>query len=231
MPELPQPGVLGTEAGHAALAPRTDLELQIVRHLGKGVAHVPNEQILSGPGLLTLYRVLCEIRTAPIRFTSPVQVTAAALDGSDPIAAECIDTFCAWLGGLVGDLVALYGAYGGVSLAGGFLPQILPLLQRSGIRRALPRQGHVARVARAHARACDRARTAGCERCCALVSGQGEQVGGRMNARRRKEMGIGRGKRSQVVGNVDRYKCKQTPAESRGTASLPDHNLTRGATQ
>lgn len=131
MPDSPHPGILGTEAGHAALAPRTALELQIVRHLGKGVAHVPNEQILSGPGLLTLYRVLCEIRATPIRFTSPMQVTGAALDDSDPIAAECIATFCAWFGGLVGDLVALYGAYGGVSLAGGFLPQILPLLQRS----------------------------------------------------------------------------------------------------
>ncbi len=131
MPDSPHPGILGTEAGHAALAPRTLLELQIVRHLGKGVAHVPNEQILSGPGLLTLYRVLCEIRATPIRFTSPMQVTAAALDDSDVIASECIAVFCAWLGGFVGDLVALYGAYGGVSLAGGFLPQILPLLQRS----------------------------------------------------------------------------------------------------
>jgi len=132
MPGLPQPGILGTEAGHAALAPRTFLELQIVRQLGGGITHVPNEQILSGPGLLTLYRVLCDIRSTPVRFTTPVQVTAAALDGSDVIATECIDTFCAWLGGFVGDLVALYGAYGGVSLAGGFLPQILPLLQRSG---------------------------------------------------------------------------------------------------
>ena len=131
MPGSPHPAILGTEAGHASLAPRTSLELQIVRHLGKGVAHVPNEQILSGPGLLTLYRVLSEFRATPVRFTSPVQVTEAALADSDPIAVECIATFCAWLGGFVGDLVALYGAYGGVSLAGGFLPQILPLLQKS----------------------------------------------------------------------------------------------------
>ena len=131
MPGSPHPTILGTEAGHAALAPRTLLELQIVRQLGKGIAHVPNEQILSGPGLLTLYRVLCDIRSTPARFSSPIEVTAAALEDSDAIAAECIAIFCAWFGGFVGDLVALYGAYGGVSLAGGFLPQILPLLQRS----------------------------------------------------------------------------------------------------
>jgi len=131
MPAQPRPTILGTEAGHAAIAPRTALEMQVVRQLGRGVAHVPNEQVLSGPGLLNLYRAICEIRGVPLRFDTPVQVTAAALDGSDEIAAECVACFCAWLGGLVGDLVVLFGAYGGVSLAGGFLPQILPLLQRS----------------------------------------------------------------------------------------------------
>lgn len=130
-PGTPRPRILTSEAGHAAIAPRTALELQIVRRLGKGVAHVPNEQILSGPGLVTLYRVLCEIRAVQPRFESPVQITAAALSADDALAEETVACFCAWLGSMVGDLTVLFGAYGGVSLAGGFLPQILPLLQRS----------------------------------------------------------------------------------------------------
>lgn len=130
-PGTPRPKILTSEAGHAAIAPRTALELQIVRRLGKGVAHVPNEQILSGPGLLTLYRVLCEIRAVQPRFESPVQITAAALGADDALAEETVACFCAWLGSMVGDLAVLFGAYGGVSLAGGFLPQILPLLRRS----------------------------------------------------------------------------------------------------
>ncbi|MEP6939551.1 MAG: glucokinase [Rudaea sp.] len=131
LPAQPHPAILRTEAGHAAIAPHTALEMQVVRHLGRGVVHVPNEQVLSGPGLLNLYRAICEIRAIPARLVSPMEVTAAALDGSDAVASECVACFCAWLGGLVGDLVVLFGAFGGVSLAGGFLPQILALLQRS----------------------------------------------------------------------------------------------------
>lgn len=131
LPRSPRPEVLATEAGHAAIAPRTALELQIVRRLGKGFAHVPNEQILSGPGLVALYRVLCEIRAVQPRFTTPEEITAAALSESDALAVECVTCFCSWLGSMVGDLAVLFGTYGGVSLAGGFLPQILPLLQRS----------------------------------------------------------------------------------------------------
>ena len=131
IPGEPRPGILTSEAGHAALAARTSLELQIVRRLGNGSAHILNEQIVSGPGLLTLYRVLCEIHAATPQFTDPAQVTAAALAGTDAIAGECVEVFCAWLGSLVGDLVMSFGAYGGVYLAGGVLPQILPLLQHS----------------------------------------------------------------------------------------------------
>jgi glucokinase len=39
--------------------------------------------------------------------------------------------FCGWLGSTVGDFVLLYGAQGGVYLAGGILPQIKEFLLRS----------------------------------------------------------------------------------------------------
>ena len=39
--------------------------------------------------------------------------------------------FCGWLGGVLGDLALLYGAQGGIYLAGGVLPQMKDLLVRS----------------------------------------------------------------------------------------------------
>jgi glucokinase len=131
IPATPHVRVLTSEGGHAALAARNALELEIVRRLGHGVEHVLNERVLSGPGLLTLYRVLGAIRGTPTPLQTPAQVSTAALAGNDLLARECIEVFCAWLGSLVGDLVMLFGAYGGVYLAGGVLPQILPLLERS----------------------------------------------------------------------------------------------------
>ena len=81
-----RPGILATEGGHAALAARTELELEILRRLGNGSAHVPSEQIFSGPGMLALYRTLCALRAAHAQFESPAQITAAALAQSDALA-------------------------------------------------------------------------------------------------------------------------------------------------
>jgi glucokinase len=130
-PREPRPGLLGTEAGHAGLTACSTLELQIVQRIGNGSRHVASEHILSGPGLVTLYRTLGEIRGLPSPYSTPAQITAAALVRSNALANESVDVFCAWLGSVVGDLVLAYGAHGGVFLAGGVLPQILPLLQRS----------------------------------------------------------------------------------------------------
>jgi glucokinase len=141
IPGKGQPNILATEGGHAALAARTELELEIVRYLGKGSVHVPNEQIFSGPGLLTLYRALCSLRSTAVRFESPAQITAAALAQNDAIAAETVAVFCAWFGSLIGDLVMLLGAYGGVYLAGGVLPQISALLRNSGFAARLRDKG------------------------------------------------------------------------------------------
>lgn len=141
IPGKTRPGILATEGGHAALSARTELELDILRRLGGGARHVPNEQVFSGPGLLTLYRTLCALRAVQAQFESPARITAAALARSDALAVETVDIFCAWFGSLIGDLVMTLGAYGGVYLAGGVLPQILPLLRESDFAARLSDKG------------------------------------------------------------------------------------------
>lgn len=123
--------VLATEAGQVSLAPGTEREIEILRLLRRERPHVSYEDTLSGPGLLKLYRALCELRGDTPRLLSPAEVTGEALAASDGAALEALETFCGLLGSFVGDLVLLYRACGGVYLAGGILPQIQPFLQAS----------------------------------------------------------------------------------------------------
>lgn len=131
IPERPRPRVLATEAGQINLAPVTGLERDVLELLAEGDDYVAYEHVLSGPGLLTLYRALCRLDGVEPRHASPAEVTGAALQGGDGPAERTLETFCALLGSFVGNLAMLYGARGGVYLAGGILPKIRPFLQRS----------------------------------------------------------------------------------------------------
>ena len=123
--------VLATEAGQAALAVSTELEMALLRQMRVSRTHVPVEHALSGPGLLNIYTALCALRGSTPRHQDPGAVTAAALDGSDPDAAECVDIFCRLLGSTVGDLALTFGARA-VYLAGGILPHLQRSLSSGG---------------------------------------------------------------------------------------------------
>ena len=131
LPGKPHATVLATEAGQIALAPGNEREIEILRLLARERSHVSFEDALSGPGLLNLYRSINTLRGKPSTLPRPSDVTREALAGSDAAAVEALDIFCGLLGSFVGDLVLLYGARGGVFLAGGILPQIRDVLLRS----------------------------------------------------------------------------------------------------
>lgn len=123
--------VLATEAGQASLTVATDLEMAVLREFLRERRHVSIEHALSGPGLVRLHAALAKVRgTAPTQST-PDAVTAAAQGGGDPLARDTLELFCGLLGGAVGDMALLYGAHGGICLAGGILPQIRGFLSRS----------------------------------------------------------------------------------------------------
>ena len=131
LPGQPRVQVLATEAGQISLAPGTEREIEILRLFKRERSHVSFEDALSGPGLLKLYRALCELQGNPVCLLTPAEITGAALAGRDAAAVEALQVFCGLLGSFVGDLVLLYGASGGVYLAGGILPQIQPFLLAS----------------------------------------------------------------------------------------------------
>lgn len=123
--------VLPTEVGQATLAATTDIEFDVLREMRRGSGRVLVENVLSGTGLVNLYDALRALHGAPPQALSPAQISAAALDGSDALAARTVEVFCGWFGSLLGDLTLLYGAQGGIYLAGGVLPHIRQSLLRS----------------------------------------------------------------------------------------------------
>jgi glucokinase len=141
LPGKPHATVLATEAGQIALAPGNEREIEILRYLARDRAYVSFEHALSGPGLLNLYRAISALRDQAPLLNAPSQVTQAALERSDAAAVEALDVFCGLLGSFVGDLCLLYGARGGVFLAGGILPQIRDVLLTSSFRQRFFNKG------------------------------------------------------------------------------------------
>ncbi|WP_430392218.1 glucokinase [Dyella sp. 20L07] len=141
LPGERHPTVLATEAGQIALAPGNEREIEILRYLARDRPYVSFEHALSGPGLLNLYRALCALRHETPVLSVPSQVTQAALAHTDAAAVEALDVFCSLLGSFVGDLTLLYGARGGVFLAGGILPQIREVLLASNFRQRFFNKG------------------------------------------------------------------------------------------
>jgi glucokinase len=123
--------ILSTEAGQAALTASTAAEIDVLSMLLAERSHVPTEHILSGPGLVNLHAALGRLRGLPVQERPPREIAEAAIVGSDALARETLQVFCGWLGSVVGNLVLLYGAQGGVCLAGGILPQVRDFLLRS----------------------------------------------------------------------------------------------------
>lgn len=124
-------GVLATEAGQMDFAPGSIREREVLAQLAPQGGYVAYERIVSGPGLLTLYAVLCALQGETPRLATPEAVTAAAAACSDARAVEAVQIFCASLGSFAGSLAMTFMAAGGVYLAGGFLHSMFTLLERS----------------------------------------------------------------------------------------------------
>jgi glucokinase len=112
-------------------APNSIREREILTQLAPDGGYVEFERIVSGPGLLTAYTALCNLQGEAPRLATPEAVTAAAAAGSDALAVEAVEIFCASLGSLAGNLALAFMATGGVYLAGGFLSSMFALLERS----------------------------------------------------------------------------------------------------
>lgn len=132
------------EGGHVCLPIGTSREAALWAHLHEKLGHVNAEAILSGGGLLELYRASCALDGEAPRLNTPAEVTAAALAG-DEYAEAVLEQFCVWLGRIVGDNVLTTGARGGVYIAGGIVPRFVEFFARSGFSQSFRDKGCMSR--------------------------------------------------------------------------------------
>lgn len=129
------------EPGHMGLTPGSELELEIFQLLLPGHGNIYAELLVSGPGLLRLYHSLATIRGEAATLAEPAAITTRALAGEDPLCVLALETFCALLGSVCGDFILANGSYGGLYLAGGIAPRIIPFLQASALHQRMCSKG------------------------------------------------------------------------------------------
>jgi len=135
--DQPLPG----EGGHAGFAPRTADEIALWQYLHERVGRVTLEHVLSGSGLMRIYDFLLQrgmraeaptLRAAMAEGDAPATITRYALERGDALARAALELFIGCYGAAAGDQALNVMARGGVFVAGGIAPKILPQLAAGG---------------------------------------------------------------------------------------------------
>lgn len=138
------------EGGHTDFGPRNDLEIGLLQYLRKTYGHVSYERIVSGPGLVCLYRFLVESGIEKpsleveqeMRQKDPAQViTDWGLQQRDPVCTKAIEWFVSLYGAEAGNLALKVFALGGVYIGGNIAKKLKDLIQRGGWVRAFTEKG------------------------------------------------------------------------------------------
>ncbi len=136
--------VIETEGGHVDFAPLDTLEDRILACLRHSLRRVSAERLVSGPGLVNIYNALAMIEGRPVTPAEDKALWAAALEGSDPLAAAALDRFCLAFGAVAGDLALAHGA-NALVIAGGLGWRLRDHLYHSGFKERFIAKGRFER--------------------------------------------------------------------------------------
>ena len=132
--------VASTEGGHTDFAPRTEREIELLRHMKKANPYVSVELILSGRGFRTIHEFLnpsvqhdsfsgTEDDAAP-------EITHLALEKKCPVCVATLDLWTDMYGAEAGNLALKTLARGGVWVAGGIAVKIRKKMEDGAFFRA-----------------------------------------------------------------------------------------------
>ena len=136
---------VASEGGHRDFAPVGELQEGLLAHLRARHGHVSCERVISGSALAEIYAYLRDRSVAPE--TAAVRDAIGrgedvgallgrhAIERSCPLAVATMRLFAAAYGAEAGNLALQVVARGGVYVAGGIAPKIVPLLN-DGVFRA-----------------------------------------------------------------------------------------------
>jgi glucokinase len=146
-----------SEGGHASFAPRNELEAGLLTYLKRKFEHVSVERVCSGPGLLKIYHYLRDMSYAPespemgralaaAEYAPPLIGGAAQRPDPDPLSHAALTLMVSILGSESGNLALKVLSLGGVYLAGGIPPRILPVLRDGHFLAAFTAKGRMSEL-------------------------------------------------------------------------------------
>ncbi|MDD3182998.1 MAG: ROK family protein [Alphaproteobacteria bacterium] len=114
---------LATESGHTRYAPTNEQERKIVNILANEMGDVTTEYLVSGPGLVNLYRANCHLIKTECNLSEPAEILTGARN-KDALCQNVIDQFAALFGNFASQMSLSWGALGGIYLTGGVLEKL-----------------------------------------------------------------------------------------------------------
>jgi glucokinase len=147
-----------SEGGHTDFGPADALQAELWQYLAQRFGHVAYERVCSGSAVPEMYEFLRErqhaseppgfaVKLAGACDRTPLIFAAALEDSSkNPLAVATLELFVAILGAEAGNLALKVLATGGVYLAGGIPPRILPQLSDGRFMRAFTSKGRFAEM-------------------------------------------------------------------------------------
>lgn len=150
-PENDQSVSYPSEGGHTAFAPRDDEQIALLQFLLAEHERVSYERLLSGAGLTNIYRFLQREAPAaddPLLAADDPAVAIGEHGVTQPrsTAGQAVALFARLYGAFAGDMALACLPSGGVYLAGGIAPKILPRLQEGGFMQAFNDKGRMQKL-------------------------------------------------------------------------------------
>jgi glucokinase len=147
-----EPVVIETEGGHSDLAPRNELEIELLRFVWERFGRASVERVVSGMGLCLLYDFLVAKKhvteQAEVRAQMAVRdrgevIGEHALAGTDEACARAVDWFLSLYGAEAGNFALKSLPTGGLFIAGGIAPKLFSKLQSGAFMRAFADKGRM----------------------------------------------------------------------------------------
>jgi glucokinase len=141
-----------SEGGHCSFAPTTKEQSELLAFLSREYDHVSYERVLSGPGLMNIYRFVREDGTRELpeveeqieRADDPsAAVSTAALRGASPATVRALGLFISVYGAETGNLALKAKALGGVYVGGGIAPKIRGQLENGAFLESFLAKGRM----------------------------------------------------------------------------------------
>lgn len=157
--------ICASEGSHADFAPRSSLEFQLLTYLleKNNLDRISIERVVSGQGIVSIYQFLRdrdsslessefgeiyrtwrqEIGKEEKSIDLAAEISKTALAGKDYLCQQTMKLFVEAYGAEAGNLALKLLPYGGLYVAGGIVPKILPLMQQDNFLKAFKAKGRM----------------------------------------------------------------------------------------